>query len=43
MTKIYIKNVINNTNLDEFDKIISYYISHHNKKFDIYFSNVICK
>ena len=23
--------------MDEFDKIISYYISHHNKKFDIFF------
>ena len=34
---IYKKYVINNNNLDEFDKILSYYISHHNKKFDIYF------
>ena len=23
--------------MDDFDKILSYYISHHNKKFDIYF------
>ena len=34
---IYKKYVINNINLDEFDKILSYYIFHHKKKFDIYF------
>ena len=34
---IYKKYVIKNINLDEFDKILNYYISHHNKKVDIYF------
>ena len=34
---IYKKYVIININLVEFDIKLSYYISHHNKKFDIYF------
>ena len=38
---IYKKYVNIDINLDEFDKILSYYISHHNKKFDIIFSIVI--
>ena len=35
----YKQYTIHNINLDEFDKIISDYISHHNKKFDFYFIN----
>ena len=35
----YKNNTINNVNWDEFDKILSDYISHHNKKFDFYFLN----
>ena len=35
---IYIKNVINNINLDEVDKILKDYVSTHNKKFEIYFT-----
>ena len=34
---IYKKDVINIINLGEFDKVLSFYISHHNKKFNIYF------
>ena len=38
MINVFIKiYIINNVNLDEFDKILSYYISHHNKNFDLYF------
>ena len=35
--KIYKNYVINNIIVDEFHKILSYYISYHNKNFDIYF------
>ena len=35
----YEKYTINNVKLDEFDKILSDYISHPNKKFDFYFFN----
>ena len=34
---LYKKYVINNINLDEVDKILSDYVSTHNKKFEIYF------
>ena len=34
---IYKKNVINNINLDEVDRILNDFVSTHNKKFDIYF------
>ena len=33
----YTKYIINNVNIDEFDKIFNYYISTHNKKFDFYY------
>ena len=36
---LYTKNTFNNFNLDELDKISSDYISHYNKKFDLYFIN----
>ena len=35
MIKVCIKNVINNVTLDEVDKLLSDYISTHNKKFDL--------
>ena len=35
--RIYKKNVINNINLDEVDKILNDYVSTHNRKLDIYF------
>ena len=35
--KIENESEYNNINLDEFDKILSDYISHHNKKFYLYF------
>ena len=34
---IYKKYVINNSNLDEINKILKDYVSTHNKKFDFYF------
>ena len=34
---LYEKYTINNVNLDEFDKTLNNYISHHNKNFDFYF------
>ena len=33
---LYTKHTINNVILDEFDKILNQYISHHKKKFDLY-------
>ena len=33
----YTKYIINNINVDEFDKIFNYYITTHNKKFDFYY------
>ena len=33
----YTKYTINNVNIDEFDKIFTYYITTHNKKFDFYY------
>ena len=33
----YTKYIINNINIDEFDKIFNYYITTHNKKFDFYY------
>ena len=33
---LHTKYTVYNVNLDEFDKILGDYISHHNKKFDIY-------
>ena len=35
--RFYKNYTINNVNLDEFDKILSDYISHHNKKFVLFF------
>ena len=34
---LYKKRTTNYVNLDEFDKIINNYISHHNNQFDLYF------
>ena len=33
---LYTKYTINNVNLNEFNKILSEYISHHNKNVDLY-------
>ena len=33
----YTKYIINNINIDEFDKIFNYYITTHYKKFDFYY------
>ena len=33
----YTRYIINNINIDEFDKIFDYYITTHNKKFDFYY------
>ena len=33
----YTKYIINNINIDEFDKIFNYYITTHNKKIDFYY------
>ena len=33
----YTKYTINIVNIDEFEKIFNYYISNHNKKFDLYY------
>ena len=33
---LYTKHTNNNNNLDEFDRILNQYISHHNRKFDLY-------
>ena len=33
----YTKYTINNVNIDEFDKIINYYITTHNKKFGFFY------
>ena len=32
--RFYTKYIVNNVNIDEFDKIFNYYITIHNKKFD---------
>ena len=34
---LYTKYIINNVNIDDFDKIFNYYITTHNKKFDFYY------
>ena len=36
---LYMKYIINNVNIDEFDKIFNNYIISHNKKFDLYYIN----
>ena len=38
---LYKKYTMNNINLEEFDKILNDYISHHNKNFDLYFISEI--
>ena len=35
----YTKYIIENVNIDEFNKIFNYYITTHNKKFDFYYNN----
>ena len=36
---IYFKYIINNVDIDNFDKIFNNYITNHNKKFDFYYIN----
>ena len=36
---LYMKYIINNVNIDEFDKLFNNYIISHNKKFDFYYIN----
>ena len=36
---IYMKYIINNANIDNFEKIFNDYITNHNKKFDFYYIN----
>ena len=37
---IYMKYIINNANISNFDKLFNDYITNHNKKFDFYYINV---
>ena len=36
---IYFKYIINNIDINNFDKIFNNYITNHNKKFDLYYFN----
>ena len=36
---IYVRNIFNNVNINNFEKIFSNHITNHNKKFDFYYIN----
>ena len=36
---IYVRDIFNNVNIDNFDKIFNDHITNHNKKFDFYYIN----